>query len=154
MRVPPGYLKAQDEGKVLLLLCSLCGIKQAGFEWSEELEKFFLDARYMHSQVNQAVYFRCIAEEHTVITVSVDDMAVTSKHMKHIDCFKVQLHERFEISNLGELIRIEGPMRSHEPGCEFSYQQDYVDENRGGMHSKTPQWWGHVAYNICCYYQI
>jgi hypothetical protein len=103
MRVPPGYLKAQDKGKVLLLLRSLYSLKQAGFKWSEELEKFFLDAEYMHSQVNQAVYFCRIAEEHTVITVSVDDMAVTSKHMKHIDRFKVQLHKRFEISNLGEL---------------------------------------------------
>jgi hypothetical protein len=37
MRVPPGYLKMQDKGKVLLLLHSLYGLKQAGFEWSEEL---------------------------------------------------------------------------------------------------------------------
>jgi hypothetical protein len=34
-------------------------------------------------------------------------------------------------------------------GHEFSYQQDHVDENRQGMHNKTPQWWGHVAYSIC-----
>jgi hypothetical protein len=103
MQAPPGYLKVQDEGKVLLLLRSLYGLKQAGFEWSEELEGFFLDARYMRSQVDQAVYFCCIAEEHTVITVSVDDMDVTLRHMKHIECFKVQLCERFEISDLGEL---------------------------------------------------
>jgi hypothetical protein len=30
-------------GKVLLLLRSLYGFKQAGFEWSEELKKLFLD---------------------------------------------------------------------------------------------------------------
>jgi hypothetical protein len=89
--VPPGYLKVQDEGKVLLLLCSLYGLKQAVFEWSEELKKFFLDAGYMHSQVDQAIYFCRITEKHTVITVSVDDMAVTLKHMKPIEHFKVQL---------------------------------------------------------------
>jgi hypothetical protein len=33
-------------------------------------------------------------------------------------------------------------------GHEFSYQQDYVDENRQGMHNKTPWWWGHVAVAI------
>jgi hypothetical protein len=103
MRAPPGYLKAEDEGKVLLLLRSLYGLKQAGFEWSEELEKFFLDAGFTRSQVDQAVYFRREAEEHTVITVSVDDMAVTSQHLKHIVRFKAQLRERFEISDLGEL---------------------------------------------------
>jgi hypothetical protein len=103
MRPPPGYLKPKDEGKVLKLLRSLYGLKQAGFEWSEELEEFFLDAGFTRSQVDRAVYFRCADDEHTVITVSVDDMAVTSKYLKHITKFKDQLRERFEISDLGEL---------------------------------------------------
>src|SRR5205807_575052 len=82
---------------------SLYGLKQAGFEWSEELEEFFLDAGFTRSQVDRAVYFRRADDEHTVITVSVDDMAVTSKYLKHITKFKDQLQERFEISDLGEL---------------------------------------------------
>jgi virulence-associated protein VapD len=90
-------------GKVLLLLRSLYGLKQAGFEWSEELKKFFLDYRFTRSQVDQAVYFRQKVEEHTVITVSVDDMAVTSKCLQDIEHFKVELRERFKISDLGEL---------------------------------------------------
>jgi hypothetical protein len=112
MRAPPGYLKSEDLGKVLKLLRSLYGLKQAGFEWSEELEKFFLDAEYTRSQVDQAVYFHRISDEHAVITVSVDDMAITvsvddmaitSKHLRHILHFKAKLRERFEISDLGEL---------------------------------------------------
>jgi hypothetical protein len=78
-------------------------LKQAGFEWSEELEKFFLDYGFTHSQVDQAVYFRWNTEEHTIITVSVDDMAMTSKRLQDIERFKVELRERFDISNLGEL---------------------------------------------------
>jgi hypothetical protein len=84
MRAPPGYLKTEDFSKVLLLLRSLYGLKQAGFEWSEELEKQN-------------------AEEHTIITVSVDDIAVTSKHLWDIEHFKVELRKRFNISDLGEL---------------------------------------------------
>jgi hypothetical protein len=49
MRAPPGYLRSEDLGKVLKLLRSLYGLKQAGFEWLEELEKFFLDAKYTRS---------------------------------------------------------------------------------------------------------
>jgi hypothetical protein len=52
MRAPPGYLKTEDFGKVLLLLRSLYGLKQAGFEWSEKLEKFFLDYGFTRSQVD------------------------------------------------------------------------------------------------------
>jgi hypothetical protein len=77
------------------------GLKQASFEWSEELEKFFLDAGCTRSQVDQAVYFRRISDEHTVITVSVDNMAITLCHMRHIERFKAKLRERFEISDLG-----------------------------------------------------
>jgi hypothetical protein len=94
MRPPPGYLRPEDYGKVLKLLRSLYGLKQAGFEWSEELEKFFLEvAGFTRLQVDQAVYFRRIAEEHTVITISVDDMAVTSRHLEHIIRFKAKLRE-------------------------------------------------------------
>jgi Reverse transcriptase (RNA-dependent DNA polymerase) len=103
MRAPPGYLKPGEEGKVLKLLHSLYGLKQAGFEWSEELERFFLEAGFTRSQIDQAVYFKQIEDEHTVITVSVDDMAVTSKHLKHIEKFKHQLCKHFEITDLGEL---------------------------------------------------
>jgi hypothetical protein len=42
-------------------------------------------------------------EEHTVITVSVDDMAMTSKCLQDIERFKAELHKRFDISDLGEL---------------------------------------------------
>jgi hypothetical protein len=58
LRAPPGYLKTEDFGKVLLLLKSLYRLKQAGFEWSEELEEFFLDYGFTCSQVDQAIYFR------------------------------------------------------------------------------------------------
>ena len=103
MHALPGYLKPEDEGKVLKLLRSLYGLKQAGFEWSEELEKFFLNAGFTRSQVDQVVYFRRRNEEHPVITVSVDDMAITSRHLQHISEFKAQLQTRFKISDLGEL---------------------------------------------------
>ena len=58
---------------------------------------------FSHSQVDQAVYFKRSQDEHTVITVSMDDMAVTLKDLVHITHFKAQLREHFEITDLGEL---------------------------------------------------
>jgi hypothetical protein len=100
---PPGYLRPEDKGKVLKLLRSLYGLKQAGFEWSEELAKVFLEIGFMHSQVDQAVYYKKSLDKHMVITVSVNNMAVTSKHLTHIKHFKSQLQKYFKISDLGEL---------------------------------------------------
>ena len=91
MRAPPGYLKMGEEGKVLRLLRSLPRLKQAGFEWLEELAGAFRKMGFSHSQVDQAVYFKRSQDEHMVITVSVDDMAVMSKDLAHITHFKAQL---------------------------------------------------------------
>lgn len=98
-----GYLKDGDEGKVLKLKRSLPGLKQAGYEWSEELVSVFGKLGYTRSQVDQAVYYRHSNDKHTVITVSVDDMDVTSRHRCHIDKFKTQLTKYFDIMDLGEL---------------------------------------------------
>lgn len=103
MRAPPGYLKQGDEGKVLKLLRCLYGLKQAGFEWSEELASVFLKIGFTRSQIDQAVYFKRSDNEHMVITVSVDDMAVTSRYLEHITKFKDNLRKYFDISDLGEL---------------------------------------------------
>jgi hypothetical protein len=80
LRAPPGYLKPNDQGKVLKLLRSLYGLKQAGFEWSEELASAFAKMGFSRSQIDQAVYYYRRTDKHMVITISVDDMAVTSKY--------------------------------------------------------------------------
>jgi hypothetical protein len=103
MKVPPGYLKDGQQGKVLKLKCSLPGLKQAGYEWAEELAGVFLKMGFSRSQVDQAMYYKCTSKEHIVITVLVDDMAVTANHKSHITHFKLHLCEFFEISDLGEL---------------------------------------------------
>jgi len=103
MRPPPGYLKSGDEGKVLKLQRSLPGLKQAGYEWSEELASTFAKMEFTCSQVDQAVFYRHAQDKHTVVTVSVDNMAVTLKHLHHIIKFKDDLTQYFEISDLGEL---------------------------------------------------
>lgn len=48
-------------------------------------------------------YFKHTSDEHTIIMVSVDDMAVTLKHPQHIILFKDELQKHFEILDLGAL---------------------------------------------------
>lgn len=81
----------------------LAELKQAGFEWAEELAGVFAKIGFARSKVDQAVYYRRALDKHIVITVSVDDMAITANRTSHIGHFKSQLHEFFEIMDLGEL---------------------------------------------------
>jgi hypothetical protein len=103
MRAPPGYLREDQRGKVLKLKRSLPGLKQAGYEWAEELAGVFAKLGFSRSRVDQAVYFKRTPHEQMVVTVSVDDMAVTASHVSLIHQFKARLQEFFEISDLGEL---------------------------------------------------
>jgi Reverse transcriptase (RNA-dependent DNA polymerase) len=52
-------------------------------------------------------------DEHIIITVSVDDMAVTANHISHIEQFKSQLQKYFKISDLGELSWLLGLKVTH-----------------------------------------
>jgi len=81
IRAPPGYLSDGQQGKVLKLKQSLPGLKQAGFEWVKELAGVFKKLEFSCSKVDQAVYFMRNPKEHMVITISVDDMAITANHI-------------------------------------------------------------------------
>lgn len=50
-------------------------------------------------EIDQAVYYYRGPEKHMVITVSVDNMAVTSKHRRDIEWFKAELKKYFEITD-------------------------------------------------------
>jgi hypothetical protein len=87
-------------------------LKQAGFEWAKELARVFKRLEFTHSKVDQSVYFKWNPMEHMVITISVDDMVVMANHISHIQCFKTQLLEFFEIMDLGELNWLSGLLTS------------------------------------------
>jgi len=103
MRTPPGYLRDDQHRKVLKLKRSLPGLKQAGYKWAEELAGVFAKLGFSRSKVDQVVYYKRTSKDQMVITVSVDDMAVTANHISLIECFKTQLQKFFEILDLGKL---------------------------------------------------
>ena len=81
------------------MLQGLYGLKQAGYEWSEELVKAFREMGFSHSELDQAIFFKrldnnhdrdnkCLPPEHTVISVLVDDMAITLNVITYIKKFK------------------------------------------------------------------
>jgi hypothetical protein len=49
------------------------------------------DLGFMRSTVNHFIFFRQSDEEHTIVTVATDDMAVISKHMDDTIKFKSEI---------------------------------------------------------------
>ena len=80
MKAPRGVLKPGEEGKVLRLLKGLYGLKQAGRGWYMEMMRVFIkELGFERSVIDHSVYYRCKGEEHTIVAVATDDMALTSK---------------------------------------------------------------------------
>lgn len=104
MKPPRGVLKPGQEGKVLRLLKGLYGLKQAGRGWYLEMSKVFMkELGFKRSAIDHSVFYRRTAEEHTIVAVATDDMAVTSKRSVDADRFKTKIKEFWDITDHGPI---------------------------------------------------
>ena len=80
MKPPRGVLKPGEEGKVCRLVKGLYGLKQAGRGWYQEMSQVLVkDLGFTHSTVDHSVFFWRLSDEHMIIAVATNNMAVTSK---------------------------------------------------------------------------
>ena len=78
MKPPRGVLKPGQEGKVLKLLKGLYGLKQAGHGWYMEMARVFTkELGFKQSAIDHSVFYQKTGDEHTIVAVATDDMAVT-----------------------------------------------------------------------------
>ena len=80
MKPPRGVLKAGQEGMVLRVKKGLYGLKQAERGWYQEMLRVFLkELKFKCSAIDYSVFYKLTSDEHTIVAVAIDDMAVTSK---------------------------------------------------------------------------
>lgn len=104
MKPPRGVLKPGQEGKVLRLLKGLYGLKQAGRGWYLEMTRVFLEElKFKRSAIDHSVYYRRSGDEHTIVAVATDDMAVASKRAEDAERFKSDIRKYWEITDHGPI---------------------------------------------------
>jgi hypothetical protein len=104
MKAPPGILKPGEEGKVLCVLKCLYGLKQAGHGWYKKMSHVFVkELSFTPSAVDHSVFYRCLEQEHTIVTIATDDIALTSKCPVDIKKLKREISHHWDISDKGEL---------------------------------------------------
>ena len=80
MKPQRGVLRKGQEGKVLRLKKGLYSLKQAGRGWYQEMSRVFLDEMgFTRSSIDHSVFFQWSGEEHTIVAVATDNMAITSE---------------------------------------------------------------------------
>ena len=92
MKPPRGVLKKGQEEKVLKLKKGLYGLKQAGRGWYQEMSRVFVEKMgFSRSSIDHSVFYRRKGEEHTIVAIATDDMAVTSKQRIDAEQFKTEI---------------------------------------------------------------
>ena len=104
MKPPPGVLKLNQQNKVCPLLKGLYGLHQAGRGWYKEMSGVFIKKLvFKKSAVDHSIFYRKLGDEHTIVVVAMDNMAITLKHNEDVEKLKNELHQHWKFSNLGEL---------------------------------------------------
>ena len=92
MKAPRGVLKPGQEGKVLSLLKGLYGLKQPGRGWYMEMAGVFMNELGLkRSTIDHLVFCWRTGEEHIIVAVVTDNMAVTLKRSVDAECFKLNV---------------------------------------------------------------
>ena len=100
MKAPRGVLKPGQEGRVLRLLKGLYGLKQAGRGWYMEMSGIFIDKMgFKKSAVDHSVFYKQTNEEHTIVAIVTDNMAVTSKWLEDAKWFKDKVRWHWDITD-------------------------------------------------------
>ena len=104
MKPPHGVLKPGQEGKVCQLHKGLYRLKQAGRGWYFKMSKVFTQyLGFKRSAINHSVFYRWMGDEHTIIAVTTDDMAVTLKRAVNILKLKDEVKKHWEITDHGPI---------------------------------------------------
>jgi len=104
MKPPRGVLKPGQKGKVLRLKKGLYGLKQAGRGWYLKMSRVFLkELGFMQSAIDHSVFYRQKGDEHTIVAVVTDDMALTSKRRIDAKNFNLEIVKHWEITDHGPI---------------------------------------------------
>ena len=101
MYPPPGM--DVPDGKVLKLMKSIYGLKQAGLNWYKCCTNFMLDMGFTRLISDPCIFKKQINGRIMLIAMYVDDIIIASTSDTDIQQFKDHLSKKFEITDLGLL---------------------------------------------------
>jgi len=104
MQLPRGVSKPGQDRKVFRLRKGLYGLKQAERGWYFEMSRVFLEELgFMKSAVDHSVFYKRKGEEHMIVAVAMDDMAITSKQKTDAENFKSNIKRFWDITDHGPI---------------------------------------------------
>ncbi|GJQ98587.1 putative ribonuclease H-like domain-containing protein, partial [Tanacetum coccineum] len=123
---PPEFEDPDYPNKVYKVVKALYGLHQAPRAWYGTLAKYLLDNRFQREKIDQTLFIKKQKGDILFVQVYVDDIIFGSTNKKLCIEFEKLMHDKFQISSMGELNFFLGlQVKQREDGI-FISQDIYV----------------------------
>ena len=126
MRQPEGYSDGTD--RVCQLNRMLYGLKQARYEWNQQLDLGLQSLYFKRLLSDPCAYIRRQDNEFQIITIWVDDLLIFTTTENGMRLVKEQIASKWKVKDLGEPAKIIGiKITCHPDGSISISQKQYIE---------------------------
>nr|GEV84624.1 hypothetical protein [Tanacetum cinerariifolium] len=125
---PYGFIDPYHPDKVYRLKKALYGLKQALRAWYDELSNFLVSKGFSKGSIDPTLFITKYGEDILLVQIYIDDIIFGSMNLKLLKRFKKLMHNKFEMSLIGELKFFLGIQINQYPHGIFINQAKYAQE--------------------------
>nr|GEW38455.1 ribonuclease H-like domain, reverse transcriptase, RNA-dependent DNA polymerase [Tanacetum cinerariifolium] len=114
--------------KVYKVEKTLYGLRQASRAWYETLSTYLLDNGFKKGHIDKTLFIKRNKGDILLAQVYVDDIVFGSTKKEMCDSFEILMHEKFQISSMGELTFFLGLQVKQKKEGIFNSHDKYVAE--------------------------
>nr|GFA86528.1 hypothetical protein [Tanacetum cinerariifolium] len=123
-----GFIDPYHPDKVYRLKKALYGLKQAPRVWYDELFTFLLSKGFSKGTIDPTLFITKHRGDILLVQIYVDDIIFGSTNLNISKCFEKLMHNKFEMSMMGELKFFLGIQIHQSPHRIFINQAKYAQE--------------------------
>ncbi|GKB26731.1 retrovirus-related pol polyprotein from transposon TNT 1-94 [Tanacetum coccineum] len=125
---PDGFVDPYHPDQVYRLKKALYGLKQAPRAWYDELSNFLVSKGFSKGSIDPTLFITKHGEDILLVQIYVDDIIFGSTNPKLSKRFEKLMHNKFEMSMMGELKFFLGIQIHQSPCGIFINQAKYAQE--------------------------
>ncbi|GJW06536.1 putative ribonuclease H-like domain-containing protein [Tanacetum coccineum] len=125
---PPGFEDPDYPDKVYKVVKALYGLHQAPRAWYETLAKYLLDNGFHRGKIDQTLFIKKQKGDTLLVQVYVDDIIFGSTKKELCIEFEKLMHDKFQMSSIGELTFFLGLQVKQKEDGIFISQDKYVTD--------------------------
>ncbi|GKF09778.1 retrovirus-related pol polyprotein from transposon TNT 1-94, partial [Tanacetum coccineum] len=125
---PDRFVDPHHPDKVYRLKKALYGLKQAPRAWYDELSNFLVSKGFSKGSIDPTLFITKKGEDILLVQIYVDDIIFCSTNPKLSKRFEKLMHNKFEMSMIGELKFFLGIQIQQSPRGIFINQAKYAQE--------------------------